>query len=290
MATSNPTQQLEQGLLQKFGWVSEYSLTKAEGWIVVVSCGQHGVFEFASNDHSPDSIKGRKIGRAAAAAVAVLGLQPIAALEAARQVIHAEQLYQCTFKGKVAQATPEQWVGFWSWRAAQGLVAAVAIDCEGFPPQDLGLTPMLIQVATDEMILMELPGPQRQLSPDMQKLLSDNSIVKVFCDGTRSDRRALGLPTELSPTVQCIEDLANQAFGMSKVSRGLCGIASLVLEPRVTKGKSYLSFFLKAQSGYMPSTLDAIPPQEALAAAVDAWLTLYAWRSLSGRTMSSSGL
>ena len=143
------------------------------------------------------------------------------------------------------------------------------------------------------MCLLEIPNIRGRLSEDMNRLLDDPKITKVFCDGTSSaDRRSLGIVD--SDNYVDLEDIASSLVGATGVRRGLARMMNLAWPNpavRVTKDtrnaslrreKESVLFFAAIEQGKKPrpKELDEIPNRVRRYAAMDAWCTMTAYRGL----------
>ena len=134
---------------------------------------------------------------------------------------------------------PEGWAKLWEINPTE-----VFVDVEG----NQVTPPVLVQVCVSfhvfgeqhdrSLCLLEIPNIHG-LSDDMRRLLGDQSITKVFCDGTSgADRRSLGIDD--SDNYVDLEDIASSLVGATGVRRGLARIMNLrVAEPRVACCEGY---------------------------------------------------
>ena len=136
------------------------------------------------------------------------------------------------------------------------------------------------------LCLLEVPNVHG-LSDDMRRLLGDQSITKVFCDGTSgADRRSLGIDD--SDNYVDLEDITSSLVGATGVNRGLARIMNLAWpDPAVrvtkdTRDKESVLFFAAIEQGKKPrlKALDEIPDRIRRYAAMDAWCTMMAYRGL----------
>ena len=136
------------------------------------------------------------------------------------------------------------------------------------------------------MCLLEIPNIHR-LSDDMRRLLGDQSITKVFCDGTSgADRRSLEI-VDFDNYVD-LEDITSSLVGATGVRRGLARIMNLawpnpaVRVTKDTRDKESVLFFAAIEQGKKPrpKELDEIPNRVRRYAAMDAWCTMTAYRGL----------
>jgi len=153
---------------------------------------------------------------------------------------------------------------------------AVGVGTEG---NDGSGPPILVQVATRGLVLIELPRarPGGEISSELKALLADEGVTKVFCDSAANrDVRSLGLAAN-SPGVVNLERLAAERFGPGPV-RGISRIAGLVLGRRVAKGDAADWAELES-NGHVRSLSDVSQPILRYAA-LEAYSTLRTWEAL----------
>jgi hypothetical protein len=92
--------------------------------------------------------------------------------------------------------------------------------------------PIMIQVATMEVILIELVG-KGGVSGEMRGLLGDKSVMKVFCD-YEADEKCLGVRVENVVDVQSMYDKSR------KVSMN--DLIKMYVSPRIYKTKRYSKY------------------------------------------------
>jgi hypothetical protein len=121
----------------------------------------------------------------------------------------------------------------------------------------------------------------------LRRLLRDQRITKIFCDGTSgADRRSLEI--SIVDTCADLEDITSSLMGATGVQRGLARILNLAWphQPvRVTKDpkdKKSVFFFAAIEQGKKPRLkgLDEIPDRIRRYAAMDAWCTMMAYIGL----------
>ena len=179
---ANPAVVLEQAVCQKLGWTVRYfkdavgNSDCAGCWTAEVRMGP-ATASFASTDTSPDTKKGAKAGKRAAAAAALDGLAGTIATERAKPELSLDAALgqQCRDNVEVRASSPAAWAAFWASKPA-----AVGIDVEGNQQSP----PVLVQVATATMVILEAPASAGGLSTDLARLLADDGVTKIFCDGT----------------------------------------------------------------------------------------------------------
>ena len=311
---SNPKQQLDQGICQQFGWSRRYFQDEATNrWAVEVrtGLGAEGLHRFTS-DCDQAGKEGAKRGEAAAAALAVSGLDPIVQRHMAKPAVSMDAAFGAQFDAAARVVEPQSGDGGWGvfW---QQNPRVVGIDVEG----NSSMPPVLVQVATRSLVVLEAPrgggrggragsggdsaDPVAGLSPDLRRLLDDRSILKVMCEGSSgSDKRSLGLSgAEARADIVDLEDLATELAGPVAVQRGLARILGLALPRlpvRVAKERrdarwkgskdaaSPVMFFVAIEQGWRAPLggVREVPPAVKRYAALDAWCTLVAWEGLVG--------
>ena len=284
---NSPKQELEQGICGQHGWSSRYFQDGASRWCVEVrwGAGQREGGIFVSDDVSDAGSKaGVKKGHAAAATVAIAGLRDIVDAANSKPTQTIEEAYGAHFDSTCSvMSGPEGWAQFWKMNPTY-----VAIDVEG----NQVTPPVLVQVCVStvnggSLCLLETPNIEG-LSDDMIRLLRDDRIVKIICDGTSgADRRSLGIDVDLDNQVD-LEDITSSLMGATGVQRGLARILNLAWphQPvRVTKDpkdKKSVFFFAAIEQGKKPRLkgLDEIPDRIRRYAAMDAWCTWMAYLKL----------
>lgn len=284
---NSPKQELEQGICGQHGWSSRYYQDDASRWCVEVrwGAGPRNGRVFVSDDVSDAGSKaGVKKGHAAAATVAIAGLRDIVDAANSKPTQTIEEAYGAHFDSTCSvMSGPEGWARFWEMNPTY-----VAIDVEG----NQVTPPVLVQVCIStvhggSLCLLEIPNIDG-LSGDMIRLLRDDRIVKIICDGTSgADRRSLGIDVDLDNQVD-LEDITSSLMGATGVQRGLARILNLAWPQkavRVTKDqrdKSSVFFFAAIEQGKKPRLkgLDEIPGRIRRYAAMDAWCTWMAYLKL----------
>lgn len=298
---NSPKQELEQGICGQHGWSSSYFQAPSSRWCVEVrwGVGPRNGRVFVSDDVSDGASKaGVKKGHAAAAAVAIAGLRDIVYAANSKQTLTIEEAFGAQFDHTCfVMSGPEGWAKLWEINPTE-----VFVDVEG----NQVTPPVLVQVCVSfhvsgeqhdrSMCLLEIPNIHG-LSDDMRRLLGDQSITKVFCDGTSgADRRSLGIDD--SDNYVDLEDIASSLVGATGVRRGLARIMNLAWpnpELRVakdTRDKESVLFFAAIEQGKKPrpKELDDIPDRVRRYAAMDAWCTMMAYRGLWQQRLLQVGL
>ncbi len=296
---NSPKQELEQGICGQHGWSSSYFQAPSSRWCVEVrwGVGTRSGRIFVSDDVSDGASKaGVKKGHAAAAAVAIEGLRDIVYAANSKPTRTIEEAFGPWFDHTCfVMSGPEGWAKLWEINPTE-----VFVDVEG----NQVTPPVLVQVCVSfhvssfgerhdrSLCLLEMPNIHR-LSDDMNRLLDDPKITKVFCDGTSgADRRSLGIVD--SDNYVDLEDIASSLVGATGVRRGLARIMNLAWPNpavRVTKDtrkaslrrdKESVLFFAAIEQGKKPRLkgLDEIPDRIRRYAAMDAWCTMMAYRGL----------
>lgn len=302
---NSPKQALEQGVCGQHGWSSRYFREVGGGrWCVEVrwGVGDEKRRTFVSDDTSDESIPGTKKGHAAAAAVALEGLEAIVRSVNLKPLRTVEDALGPRF-GSTCEVLDGSAPGSWDrlWRClsrCSPLERAVGIDVEGNMRTPPVLVQVCVQVPFEETTLcvLELPGssPGGNLSADLRRLLLDATVAKVFCDGTAgADKRSLSVDVDLAgmgAQFACLdlEHMASELAGATSVLRGLARIFNLAWPDspfRATKDnkdKSSVRYFVDIQDGRRapPRTLADVPASIRRYAAMDAWLTMLAFEGL----------
>eukprot|EP00928_Gymnodinium_smaydae_P033811 TRINITY_DN24115_c0_g1_i1.p1 TRINITY_DN24115_c0_g1~~TRINITY_DN24115_c0_g1_i1.p1 ORF type:complete len:502 (-),score=130.57 TRINITY_DN24115_c0_g1_i1:68-1513(-) len=292
LAQPSDISRLEQ-LCSALGWGRSLSYAGAKaGWIAEVTCGLGQVHRIETGVHQPKTKKGEKAGRTAAAARAVQALQPIA-LEAFGRpgvpfadAFGAGALRAC----EIAEGSPAAWKRLWAiLRKQPEDTRAVGIGTAGNSGEQG--PPVLVQVAADGLVVVELPRAAGGISPELTKLLADKGVTKVFCDSARQkDARSLGVSPDAKDVVD-LERLAVDHFGKPSCSRGLARIAGLVLGVRVDKaGPAGVEAF---EGDAESSELADFPEDAVRGAADEAAAALRLWqafrRALAEQTSLKNG-
>jgi hypothetical protein len=191
---------------------------------------------------------------------------------------------------------PTTWKRFWEHPPT-----IVGIDTEGNQISP----PVLAQIATEDYTILEI-SKNKNVSDNLQRLLNDDSIVKVFCDNfSHRDKLCLGLPVSkeessssdyfAKPPIVDLEVMALQLLGPVKVPRGLSKIINLSMaemkvrieKPKLQKGNiqgrfaKIGRFALIEQGKAKPlKGLSDLSQEEQHYAALDAWCTLQAYKRL----------
>ena len=303
---NSPKQALEQGVCGQYGWSSRYFRDASSGrWCVEVrwGVGDGKRQTFVSDDTSDESIPGAKKGHAAAAAVALEGLDAIVRSANLKPLRTVEDALGSRFESTcevLDGSEPGSWDRLWGCLSrCSPRARAVGIDVEG----NLQTPPVLVQVCVQVpeteagyLCVLELPrsNPDGNLSADLRRLLRDNTVAKIFCDGTAgSDKRSLSVDVDLArdgAQFACLdlESLASDLAGATSVSRGLARIFNLAWPDsafRATKDnkdKSSVRYFVDVQDRRRarPQTLADVPAPIRRYAAMDAWLTMSAFEGL----------
>lgn len=314
-------QALSQKVCQKYGWSARFakeddSVSDDGFWCCYVTVGLKDERKFASKDNTSPSTtaEGKKLGMAAAAQSAVDGLQDELARQEAKPKQELTQVFppmEVNPNFIIRGSSQQNWDKyFWSQKPK-----IVGIDTEG----NQSLPPVLVQIATETCVILEITSMLgNRLSDNLQRLLADNDIVKVFCDNfAHHDKRSLGLlpPSEKNkdkkvkaasgaldvsdfstPPIVDLEALSAKVLGPVKVARGLARIVTLSMpdlnvilgKPPPSKGGRFKSIgrFALIDQGKAPplSSLRDLKKKEQHYAAVDAWATLQAYKKLVATT------
>ena len=324
----SPKQELNQNVIQRYGWSVRFEkepINKNDDgddvnndrayWVAYVRLGFNDERKFVSNDHesSAESDYGRKIGFASASQAALEGLKEEIARQEAKPRMELTQVFPLYIDATnsntrqkprffIKGSSQRNWDQFiWNNKPA-----VVGIDTEG----NQRSPPILVQIATEECVLLEIPAiSSNQLSANLKLLLADNTITKVFCDNfAHHDKKALGIhhqdtdhATDYShgPIVD-LEVLAASALGPTKVARGLSRIVTLampalnviIVKPSPSGGKRFkdIGRFAMIEQGKAPplTSFRDLSPKEKFYAAMDAWATLLAYKRITHSTSASA--
>jgi len=251
MASS--TQTLNQSVCQKYGWGIEYGSDKDNrNWIVDVFYAMG-----KCNRYTAPIPSGEKRGKAVVSEIALQGLEEIIQKEESKRTIKLGNIFPDPITVYDSHSKT-CWDRFW-----KDPPPVVGIDAEGNQISP----PVLVQISTETYTILEVPL-NGFLSDNLKRLLTMDSITKVFCDNfSNRDKKCLGLDigsedgnkgrgtkctiTNTSttrssssftkPPIVDIENLALELLGPAKVPRGLSKLISLCmpeLNVRIEKPKS----------------------------------------------------
>ena len=285
----SPLQYLQQQVCQKYGWSFTFSqVTDREGestmvLTVVVGFRNSQTFSTPLSDTTDATVKLAKKQVCEVALEEGSSLQEYIQREETKDEQELRQVLDpLPIRDAHAAAT---WKAFW-----ENPPPLVGVDVEGNQISP----PVLVQIATTEYCILEVVLGQ-QLSSNLQRLLQDDTITKVFCDNfSHKDKTSLGLtvPSDLTkPSIIDLEQVMLHAFGPVSVPRGLSKIYSLVqhdkniriVKPQKQKGKfkNVGRFALIEQGKAKPLRgLHDLKPTEQQYAALDAQCTLLAYQQL----------
>jgi hypothetical protein len=261
--------------------------TSSSGWSATVQLGLRDKRFFTTNCHDPNVA----VGRTAVSEVIMAELaSDIEFIESLPMVEFHDAFMQPL---EVHSGTFNNWDYFWNHPPE-----CVGIDVEGHPVNFKYQVPVLVQIATMDYVIVDIPRNGR-LSDNLLRLLRDDSIVKVVCDSpNHADKRSLGIlapdhpirsiePTEFATgTLIDLEAYASIHLG-PLIGRGLARILTLSmpeLQARFFKppGKESCARFYNIQQGKAPpiQRLGDLTVEEQQYAARDAWCALYAYLRL----------
>jgi hypothetical protein len=276
----NATQELAQKVCQRYGWSAAFDTDDKGQWTCTVQLSpsvteQH---TFVSESAGLD----RKQGIAAASQAAIHGLQDLIAAEEAKPFRELTDIFPNPIT--IYESNDENWQSFWKNKPS-----VVGVDTEGNQIRP----PVLVQIATEHFTIIEAPQ-NGQLSAHLNRLLRDETIVKVVCDNfAHNDKMSLGIHTQSdtydsnnNASIVDLEAIASKLLGPTKVPRGLSRILNFSM-PDVRIGKAtnklkYVSRFCWIEQGKQPrlSSIYDLSPEELQYAALDAWCTLQAYKCL----------
>eukprot|EP00040_Diaphanoeca_grandis_P017058 m.88509 g.88509 ORF g.88509 m.88509 type:complete len:295 (+) comp26205_c1_seq1:294-1178(+) len=285
---ANPSVKLQVHVCAKYGWGCEFYVDgRTQAWAVKVTLGPRPdqCKIFVSNDRSPQTKKGTKQGKVAAATIALVGLSEAILVMESRPQKTLLELVGDEFRAiPIVDSCDLMWRKFWSHAPK-----IVGIDTEGNQRNP----PVLVQIASEHMVILEAPKQNSGLSEHLQRLLNDNNILKVFCDNSsHKDKHCLGIDVpeaiELSGTngspIVDLEDLTSSLIGSTNYSRGLTKIVELSMPNEgyaIEKGDE-VGRFAMIEQGFGPELRGPadLNQGERTYAALDAWATLLAWNNL----------
>lgn len=278
---SNPTQELNQKVLHKYGWSAKFDTDEQGFWLVEIIVGFNDTRRFVSEDATPYSAKEQKKGFAAASKVALEGLKEEISIQEAKPVKDLSIAFPQPID--IYESNDENWNYFWKHKPT-----VVGIDAEG----NQSSPPVLLQVATHNYTILEA-SKSRGISKHVRRLLKDDSIIKVFCDNfSHHDKTCLGLTIKpdsyTSGSIVDIEVITAKLLGPVKVARGLSRIMTLSmpeLNELIRKPKNKLSNiarFSLIEQGKAPPLrgIYDLSKKDRQYAALDAWCTLVAYQRL----------
>jgi hypothetical protein len=280
-----PAQDLTQNVCHRYGWSAVIEKNDYVYWTCTVTVGIHDQRRFVSNDASEDTIAGRKQGTAAASQAALDGLLEEIERQEAKPVKELTQVF--TQHIDIYESNQKSWDHFWKHKQS-----IVGIDTEGNQISP----PVLVQISTDDYTVIEVPRGGR-ISSHLSRLLSDESIIKVFCDNFgHKDKKSLGLADNIPADLTVghiveLEDMAAKLLGPVKVARGLSRIVALAMpelnvhirKPADAKGRfKNIGRFTWIEQGKAPrlKSMYDLSDEELRYAALDAWCTLQTYKRL----------
>jgi hypothetical protein len=106
--------------------------------------------------------------------------------------------------------------------------------------------PVSVQISSEHLVIKGITAAIGELSIELEELLYDSSIKKVFCDSKAShDHRILGLIDHWnSVSVVNFKDMADELVGLSNVCRGLAKLVTMAM-PEIGRR------FVKDQAGWV---------------------------------------
>jgi hypothetical protein len=280
LGTMGPTQRFQQQVIQKYGWRGNFDTDDNGYWFVDVVVGLNCLrYHFQSTSKDP------KKGKEVVSSLALKTLAGSIAIEEAKPVLQLNQVFKDQIRIYDSRDA-ETWPMFWKYKPK-----IVGIDAEGNQQSP----PVLVQISTDEYTILEVP--KRGLSSNLERLLNDDGIIKVFCDNfSNRDKKCLGLhvPKEsdfTKPPIIDLEVFFGSISGTVKVPRGLSKIVTMcmpelnvrIIKPPQTKSKmKNIGRFAMIEQGKAPPlhNLHELSKKEKQYAALDSWSTLQAYRRI----------
>lgn len=273
----NSKQALEQKVCQRYGWSFHYHKNKEGYWACDIQTELNSVHHFVSDEKTSDSKDGQKKGIAAVSHLALEGLNEEIKKQEEKPIKELTEVFPKPID--IYESTQDNWNYFWNHKPD-----VVGVDTEGNNISP----PVLVQIATASYTIFEVPR-RNGLSQNVNRLLKDNSIIKVFCDNfAHKDKKSLGLvelPEDLTtgPIID-LEDVASKYYGPVKVARGLSRVVTLAM-PELTvriqksnkKGRlAKIGRFSSIEQGREPTirSIYDLSSEERQYAALDAFCTL----------------
>lgn len=295
----NPVQVLSQSVCHRYGWSATFLQQQQEQqeqehhevvWTCTVQTGWTERWTFTAT--TAENTK------AAVAQMALDGLQE--RITAEEQKPLRELVDVVAQNITIYESNEENWAYVWEHSKPR----VVGIDTEG----NLVAPPILVQVAIEDYVILEVPSVDGGLSRHLQRLLNDNSIVKVFCDNySHKDKKSLGIAGSDdkgmkwdTPPIIDLESLAATTFGPVTVARGLGRIMNLmemyhdvrIGKPKVagTTHRNHIGRFVWMEQGKAPriTSVNELTNQERYYAAIDAMCTLWAYELMMEKTQQQS--
>lgn len=269
-------QALQQRVLQRYGWSASFGQDDRQCWYVEVTVGIKDTRRFTSEETCSDV----KTGRLAACKTALEGLEEEIQKQESKEQMQLGDVFPQRIR--VLESNAKNWKYFWDHKPR-----TVGIDTEGNQKSP----PVLVQIATNDYTILEVC--KFRLSQDIQLLLTDQSIVKIFCDNySHRDKRSLGLivPNDLTTGhIIDLENVASMLLGPVTAPRGLSRIMVLAMpelnvlmvKPKNSRMNDISRFALIEQGKAAPlQGLSGLSEKEKQYAALDAWCTLQAYDRL----------
>ena len=278
-------QDLKQKVCQKYGWSYEYGQNDKGDWFVDVIVFLKK-YRFTSQGEL-----GEKRGKEAASALALEGLTELIASEESKPVCQLKEVFPNPIP-TYDSTDLSIWSKFW-----KNPPKVVGIDTEG----NQKTPPVLVQISIPEYTILE--APKKTISSNLQRLLDDDNIIKVFCDNfSHNDKTSLGIDISSSssssslsaeidfskPPIVDLEYMCANIYGKVKVARGLSKILTMCmpeLNVRISKPsgrknrmKNVGRFVMIEQGKSKPlKGVHELSEKEKQYAALDSWCTLEAY-------------
>ena len=290
------TQDLQQKVCQKYGWSYHYDTDENGHFFVdiVVGININNRYRFISTTTATTQSLTKKQIKEETETVSYIALQALAQQIAIEESKKRCQLSEVFFNR--IQIYDSSKSNIWSL-FFKNPPQVVGIDTEGNQVSP----PVLVQISTLEYTILEAPQ-NKKLSTNLQRVLQDNNITKVFCDNfSHADKISLGikLPIDITsgftqPPIIDIEVLFANLCGSTKVPRGLSKIISMCmpeLNVRISKPpgmnqrmKNIGRFSLIEQGKAKPLRgVDDLSEREQQYCALDSWCTLQAYLRMKER-------
>ncbi|CAE7365069.1 PPEF2 [Symbiodinium natans] len=169
-------------------------------------------------------------------------------------------------------------------RLRASMDGSIGVDCEGTHGHTGANGPLMVQVASKTVAVVEVPQKPGQYSLELRELLADAGIQKVFCQG-KGDIAAFGKCSPPLDVGVCFVDLKDMTDLPKNPSPGLAAVLSRADPQGVRWSKQ--SFNKRRWWTLQSSKAMLAEPGFVSYAAADAWGTLLAHDMLTGQAVRS---
>ena len=169
-------QELQQNVCQKYGWSIDFSSGEDGCWCVevIVGIGDKRRFVAPTKQEKKEAPtkQEKKEGKEAVSALALEGLAKEIEREESKPTKTLAEIFSHKKITIYDSSNPATWDFFWKKPPK-----VVGIDTEGNQVSP----PVLVQISTEDYTILEVPT-KKNISTNLQRLLDDSRITKVFCD------------------------------------------------------------------------------------------------------------